>query len=116
MWACMCKVEGDVGKLRLMEVLYRSCMIAIVCHYKALKESRPRLEDMFVCAPYMPRPTTYIYIRTINISLPYKIVMLTCMKQVQLSQGPVQTLITISFALVAISKSAQNMVVLYEYV
>lgn len=108
-----------VGKLRLMEVLYRSCMIAIVCHYKALKESRPRLEDMFVCAPYMPRPTTrpttYIYIRTINISLPYKIVMLTCMNQVQLSQGPVQTLITISFALVAISKSAQNMVVVYEY-
>ena len=107
-----------VGKLRLMEVLYRSCMIAIVCHYKALKESRPRLEDMFVCALYMPRPTTYIYvyIRTINISLPYKIVMLTCMNQVQLSQGPVQTLITISFALVAISKSVQNMVVLYEYV
>ena len=82
----MCKVEGDVGKLRLMEVLYRSCMIAIVCHYKALEESRPRLEDMFVCALYMPRPTTYI-IRTINISLPYKIVMLTCMNQVQLAQG-----------------------------
>ena len=45
----MCKVEGDVGKLRLMEVLYRSCMIAIVCHYKALKESRPRLEVVCVC-------------------------------------------------------------------